>query len=462
MPGTFFGLNIGQSGLTAAQLGQDVTGHNIANSSTPGYSVESVDFVAADPLTPPDQADSPSMGMIGSGVVASSITRARDQYLDQQVRGSTSDQSNQSAQNDALSQIEGAFNEPSDTGLNTTLGTLFQNFNNLVNNPEDAGVRATVVQSGDAVARVFHDVSNSLTNIGQQLTAKQNADVNALNSYGRQIAKLNETIRSSRTATQNDNDLLDQRDELLDKLSGLANVSVINNPDGTVNVAVGTSDLVTGTDAKSLSLTGANSLTARGDLKSGELAGLGQAQTDLANYKTDLNNVAAGLISSVNALHQKGAGLDGSTGLNFFNGTDASDISINQTLVTDPNKLAAAAEPAGGGKPAPGDASNMTLLGALQNQAMTTGPLTGQTIQSYYQATISNLGGQGAATKTALQASSASTQQLTTQRDSITGVSTDDEMVNMMKYQRAYEASAKVVQTMDSMISTLITGLFSN
>lgn len=461
MPGTFFGLNIGQSGLAAAQLGQDVVGQNIANASTPGYCEQTADFVEADPYTLPDQAGSSASYMLGTGVSVSGITRASSQFLNQQVRNSTSDESNQSIQSSTLTQIESAFNEPSTTGINTALSTLYQNFNNLVNSPEDEGVRATVVQSGDAVARLFQEVNGSLTSIGQQLTANQTADMSSLNGYGQQIAKLNQTIQSSGASSQSDNDLLDQRDLLLDKLSSLANISVINNPDGTVNVSVGTSDLVVGTSAQTLSLTGANSLTARGDLTSGELAGLNQAQTDLSGYQTDLNNVAAGLISTVNAVHQSGAGLDGSTGLNFFNGTDAGDISINPDLVADPSKLAAAAEPAGGGAPAPGDASNATLLGALESQPLTTGPLAGQSVQGFYQTSISMLGGQGAAATTALNTATANTQQLTSQRNSLTGVSTDDEMINMMKFQTGYQASAKVIQTMDSMINTLITGLSS-
>jgi flagellar hook-associated protein 1 FlgK len=461
MPGSFFGLTIGASGLAAAQLGQDVTGHNIANSATPGYSEQTASFQAGDPYTPPNEYTGSSVGMLGTGVVVGSITRSRNQFLDQQVRGATSQQSNESAQSTALTQMEDAFGEPSSTGLNASLGTLFQSFNNLVNNPEDTGVRATVVQSADALSREFQNVNSTLTGIGQQLTANQTDDMNSLNSYGQQIANLNATIRSATTQTQNANDLMDQRDLLLDKLSSLANISVTNNSDGTVNVSIGTSQLVQGTDASTLSLTGSNSLTARGDLTGGDLAGLAQSQTDLAGYQTDLNNLASTVISQVNSVHENGAGLDGSTGLQFFTGTDASNIAVNQVLVNDPDKVAAAAVPAGGGVPAPGDASNATLLGALENTQMTTGPLAGETMQGFYQASVSNLAGQEASAASALTTASSNVTQLTQQRDSVSGVSTDAEMVNMMKYQQAYTASAKVVQTMNDMLGTLITDLTS-
>lgn len=461
MPGTFFGLQSAATGLAAAQLGQDVTGHNIANAGTPGYSAQSANFQAADPLTTPDQFSGGKVGMIGSGVVVGSITRSRDQYLDQQVWDSTAQQSNQSVQSDTLSQIEDAFGEPSDTGINASLGKLFQSFTNLVSTPEDTGVRATVLQSADALARVFQGVQASVTGVGQHIALQQSDDMASLNSYGQQIAKLNQTIRASQAQGLNANDLMDQRGALIDKISNLANVSVINNTDGTASVSIGSSQLVLGTDSFSLSLTGANSLTARGDLTSGELAGLGTAQTDLTGYQADLNNVASTVISSINNIHQGGAGLDGSTALNFFNGTDAASIAVNPALVSDPSKLAAAAPPGGGAAPPPGDASNAVKIAALENTVLPAGPLAGQTLQGFYQQRITNLGAQTASANTALGSTTSNANQLSQQRDSISGVSTDAEMVNMMKYQQSYAASARVVQTMNSMLDTLITGLFS-
>ena len=159
---------------------------------------------------------------------------------------------------------------PSDNGLGNALGSFFQSFNELNNNPEDLDIRTTVIQSGDALARVFQSVQQRLDVQSQQLTNKVGVDMNSLNSYGAQIAALNITIRQATAQDQQANDLMDKRDQLIDKLAALANISVINKPDGTANVSVGTSDLVVGVNAYSLSLTGPNSLTARGDLTGGE------------------------------------------------------------------------------------------------------------------------------------------------------------------------------------------------
>jgi flagellar hook-associated protein 1 FlgK len=294
----------------------------------------------------------------------------------------------------------------------------------------------------------------------------------SINDYGAQIAQLNVTISQATAQNQQANDLMDRRDVLIDKLSALANVSVVNKSDGTVNVAIGTSDLVVGTDHFTLTQSG---MAARGDLQSGELSGVLQAKSAVNGYLTDLDNLASATIQQVNAVHAGGvgadgitypggAGLDGSTGVAFFTGTDAQTIGVNAVLVANPQKLAAAAIPAppaaAGAAPPPGDASNANTLAAIENTFLTSGPLNGQTLGGFYQNVVSNAGAKSASAKTASDSAQANLTQLTQQRSSVSGVSTDTEMVNMMKYQRAYEASARVVTTMDSMLNTLINGLF--
>ncbi|MBV9850802.1 MAG: flagellar hook-associated protein FlgK [Armatimonadetes bacterium] len=464
MPSTFLGINIGASGLAASQLGQDVTGNNISNANTPGYSVESANFQANGPLSAPDSiAGSLPNGQIGTGVSVNSITRAQDQYLSNQLRAGNGTLGLQTAQSDALQQIENAYGEPSDNGLNAALTSFFQGFNNVANNPEDLGVRSTAIQNGVTLTNAFQSIGAQLDGVGAQLSQKAASDVQTINSYGTQIAALNATIRASNVAGQQPNDLLDQRDQLLDKLSSLANINVLNNSDGTVNVSIATTDLVVGVDANAVTVAG---LQARGDLQSGDLAGVAQAQTSLQNNRTALNNLAAAVAAQVNSVHSAGAGLDGSTGLNFFSvtsGNEAATISVNPALLSDPSKLAAAQAPATpGAAPAPGDAAVATQLANLQNLSLTSGPLAGKTLIGYYQETVTDAGAQAATAQTAQSSAQASVTQLSNQRDSITGVSTDTELTNMMRYQRAYQASARFVQTQDDMLNTLITGLFSS
>ena len=466
MPSTFLGFDIGSSGMAAAQVGQDVTGHNIANANTPGYSVQQANQQANSPLFAPDAVEGTLPGgQIGTGVSVNTITRAQDQYLDSQVRGGNGTLGFQSAQSDALQQIENAYGEPSNTGLNAALTTFFQGFNSVANTPEDLGVRSTAIQNGVTLTNAFQSVGAQLDSVGAQLSQKATSDIQTINSYGAQIAALNATIRSSNVAGEQPNDLLDQRGQLLDKLSSLANVNILNNSDGTVNVSVGTTDLVVGVDANPVTVAG---LQARGDLQSGDLAGVVQAQATEQANKTDLNNLAAAVASHVNSVHSAGAGLDGSTGLNFFTvtaGSEAGTITVNSALLSDPSKLAAAQAPAtAGAAPPPGDATVATKLAGLQNVSLPggSGALTGKTLLGYYQENVSNAGAVAATAKTGAAAAQSSITQLSNQRDSITGVSTDTELTNMLQYQRAYQASARFIQTQDSMLNTLITGMFAS
>jgi flagellar hook-associated protein 1 FlgK len=465
MPGTFFGIEIGRSGLNAAQIGQDVTGNNIANAGTAGYSVQSVSQVAADQVLTDDHAAVPKQEALGTGVLISSIQRARDQFLDTQVRTSTGYQSLQTSLSDTLKQVDAAFGEPSNTGLNATIGKFFNSFQDLANNPSDLGVRATTIQQGNALASVFQGVQGQLITLGTTLSQHAATDVQTINDYSAQIAALNVTIKENGGATQPLNTVLDRRDLVLDKLAALTNISTQNNPDGTVSVSVGKTPLVLGTDAYPVTQ---SSLTSSGDLQSGELAGLTQAQTQVKAYQGQINNLAASLVSQVNAIQSTGAGLDGTTGLNFFSataGSEASTIAVNPPLELHPEQLAAAAVPTPPASPIPpaSDSTNATLLAGLQKKTVTdaTSPLYNSTLLSYYQQTVSDAGGRAASASSAAASATASVTQLTQQRDSVTGVSTDSEMINMMKYQRAYQAAARFISTSDDMIGTLINNLMS-
>ena len=465
MPGTFFGIEIGRTGLAAAQIGQDVTGQNIANAGTDGYSVQSVDQIATDLVATDDHSAVPAGEALGTGVAISRIGRARDQFLDTQVREATGNQNYQSTLQGALTQVGDAFGEPSDTGLNAALSAFFNGFHDLSNNPEDLGIRATTIQKGDALAQSFQGVQQRLTSLSTTLTQHVAADVQSLNDYGTQIAGLNVTIRQQSASGHPVNGLLDQRDLLLDKVSGLANISTTSNVDGTVNVSIGNQALVVGTDPYAVTQ---SSLTAHGDLKQGELAGLIQGQSEVGTYQGKLDTLAASLTTQVNAVHRSGAGLDGTTGLNFFTvtaGKEASTIAVNPVLESHPEQLAAAALPVppASSIPPPGDAANAVLLAGLGSKTDTTpgDALYNTTLQGFYQQTVSDAGGRAASATSASASAGATLTQLTQQRSSVTGVSTDSEMVNMLKYQRAYQASARVVQTMDDMVGTLINNLFS-
>lgn len=462
MPGTFFGISIGQSGLAAAQIGEDVTGQNIANAGTAGYSVQTLNQTAADPYTPADRNTQLMPGLIGSGVSVSSIQRASDQFLDTQVRDANSNLSGQTAQSNALKQVDDTFGEPSDTGLNAALTSFFSAFQDVANSPENTGVRTAAVQQGVALSQTFSTISSGLASVASSLSGQSASAVQSINTDSAQIAALNLSIKASTRNGQSPNDLLDQRGVLLDKLSGLANITVQNNSDGTVNVAVGSTALVQGNDSFAASLP---SLTAAG-LSGGTLGGLQAASVKVAGFQSRLNATAASVVSQVNAAQASGLDLNGNAGTPFFTaaaGNEAGTIAVTADLQANPSHLAAASVPTPPATFGAGDGSNAQTIAGLLTKTVTSGtdPLAGQSLQSFYQGTVSTAGSQAAAALAGTGTAQAGYTQLSNSRASETGVSTDAELTNMMKYQRAYQASAQYIQTADSMLGTLMTNLFS-
>ena len=455
--GTFTTLNIGNTALMSAQIGQDIAGNNISNADTPGYSVESAEFVENDPAVDFANPIGSQTGEVGSGVSVASIGRASDEFLNAQQRGSSAQTGTYTAQQTWLTDIQDAFNEPQNTSINSQLSTFFGNFSTVENNPEDPGVRETAIQGGVTLAGMLNTASQQMTSVGTQLTSAAASDMTSINTYGQQIAALNKAIVSqSGSGQQVPNSLLDQRDALLDKLSSLTNFEQFPNADGSVNVRIGTSNLVEGTDSSTLTL---SSLQSRGDLTGGDLYGVTTSQASLAGYQSNLNTLSSTLISQVNALHEAGTGEDGSTGVAFFTGTGAGNIAVNTALVNDPEKLAVAGALTGGATtPASGDASNAAALAALGTATLgsSAGALSGTTFNGYYNGIVTQVGSDTANATSNLATAQATNTQLTSQRAQVSGVNEDDEMTNMIKYQRMYEAAAKIVSTQNTMLGDLI------
>ncbi len=462
MPGTFFGITIGQSGLAAAQLGEDITGQNIANAGTAGYSVQTLDQTASDPYTFADHNTQLTPGLIGTGVSIRSIQRASDQFLDTQVRDANSNLQGQTAQSNALKQVDDTFGEPSSTGLNAALTSFFSAFQDVANSPENSGVRAAAVQQGVALSQTFQTVSSGLASVASSVSGQSASALQAINTDSAQIAALNLSITAGTRNGQSPNDLLDQRGVLLDKLSGLANITVQNNSDGSVNVAAGTTSLVLGRDSFTTTLAG----LAAGGLTGGTLGGLQAAGVKVAAFQSQLNATAASVVSQVNAAQANGLDSNGNPGTPFFTataGSEAGTIAVSADLQANPSHLAAASVPVPPATFGAGDGSNAQVIAGLLTKTVTsaTDPLAGQSLQSYYQETVSTAGSQASAAIAGAGNAQAGYTQLSNSRSSETGVSTDTELANMLKYQRAYQASARVITTADDLIGTLINNLFS-
>src|SRR5699024_356761 len=212
--------------LFAQQSALYTTGHNISNTNTDGYSRQRVNFESSSPF-PPASRNRPEMaGQMGTGVEAGTVERIRNQFLDHQFRAENSKSEYWSTKADALSRMEHLMNEPSETGLSETMDQFWQSLQDLAVNPEDAGARSVVAQRALAVSDTFNYLSDSLSSIRTDLRKQIDVEVKDANSLIRQINAINEQVKNVETNGQLPNDLYDERDRLIDELSGIVNIDV--------------------------------------------------------------------------------------------------------------------------------------------------------------------------------------------------------------------------------------------
>jgi flagellar hook-associated protein 1 FlgK len=353
--------------------------------------------------------------------------RIRNAYLDSQYRSQNSALSAAATQAEELLQAQGAFNEPSSSGLASALSTFWGAWNALASSPTSEAAREGVVAAGNQVAAELHQLSGQLTTIatqaGEQYAARAGT-TGEVHSYATQIAQLNGQIRLAEEAGQQPNDMLDRRDLLLDKLSALAQVTVTKQANGTDTVTFGDAaqPLVEGT-----TVNWPQALTAAAGGQLGALIGLTGPAGALASYRTALDGVASALASSVNALH---------TATPFFSGETAATIAVAVT-------------------PAQVQTSSTAGVGG-NDVALAIAALRGGAADRAYGSLVERVGSEVQGAKGEQANLQATLTAISNQRQSVSGVSLDEEMTNLMSFQRAYQASARTLTTMDEMLETLI------
>ena len=453
MSGLSLILETARRALQAQQVGIGVTSHNIANASTPGYSRQVAGLVPTEPLATPN-------GMLGTGVMVATVTRMRDQFIDGQMRDVNQSMSRSSMENQILTQVQSSFNEPSDTALSGSLTKFFNSWQDLSVNPEDSSSRNAVLQRADQLAQSFHSLNGELTQLRSSLVDDVSAKVTKINTLTAQLSKLDLQITNARALGQNANDAMDQRDEKLQELSGIINISVSFDARGSMTVAAGGSVIASG--AGSLDLTSSvvgNQITIQTALggpalavTGGELGGvLNMYNTWIPNTLTQLDQAAGALIARTNQLHEAGYGLGTPppTGTAFFTGTGAADINVNAALRANPNLIAASSDGT------PGNNATALALAGMQNESLLNG--NSVTVSQFYNGIVSSLG------SAVDSADNTSTQQgsvlkgLQNQQSSVAGVSLDEEMANLIMFQKGYAAAAKVVSTVNDMFNTILT-----
>jgi flagellar hook-associated protein 1 len=454
MVGTFGGLNTVMSALTAQRIALDLAGQNIANANTPGYSRQRADMVATGGQGQP--AIYALWQGAGGGVKVSDIIRIRDTFADSRDRTEHARGGYLDTMQTALDQVEQLVNEPSDSGLQSQLQTFWSAWHDVANNPGNLAVRTQMLGQAQTVTIALNDSNNGINAIWRSTRGQLDTLTQDINTTARSIADLNQAVVRAKAAETGGNELADQRDQLVLHLSDLTGATAMSRDDGAVDVFIGGSTLVSGASVRTLSATGADTLPGtlgtpvalKWDdtgtavtVSDGQLAATLESLTvTLPGAQSSLDAVANALASTVNTQHALGYDLNGAAGGTFFSGTGAAAIRV---AITDPRQVAAAST--AGGTLDGDNANAMALLSSAVG-----GP------DGTYRTFVANL---GATTSTIHQRTAIQTSLTNTADGEViatSGVSLDEEMTDMLRFQRGYEAASKVLTTIDQTLDTLI------
>jgi len=473
----FSTLNTANTALSAQQRAIEVTGQNIANVNTDGYSRQRVDMQSVGGTAVP--AIWSVSNQVGSGVDADTVTRIRDAFLEARAQTEHAGASNLTVQDTTYTQVQQAFREPGTTGIQSMLSDFWAGFGDIANNSTDTGAREQLLERSQTLAAGLHSTMGSLD--GQWAESKDSLQtlVTDVNATASSIAELNQSIKGATMSKLQSNELQDKRDSLVLKLAEQIGATATPMDDGTLTVTIGGVSLVSGNNAIQLAVSGGNSaaevnqnpaansiaivtnpggaVVRAGGTAAGQMTTMNSI---IPGYEKQLNGVAQQLADQVNSVHQTGYDLYGTQGGAFFDdgsgGTTAVTAANISVAVTDPKKIAAAAlSPVAANGQISADHAVADQLYQLRLGIPSGGTYT-DGADATYRKMIVALGVQAATTSNSLTTQSAVSTHVDAARESVSGVNIDEEMTNMLQYQHAYSAAGQLVSTVQSMMDTLI------
>lgn len=464
-------MDVGRRSMMNSQTALQTTAHNIANKSTEGYSRQRVDLVTNEPI-------GEGKLRIGMGARAGMVTRTNNEYLEKQLEREGNQLGYLGARSDMLGRVEQVYNEQVNKGLNHSLGNFFNAFRELSNNPESLATRTQVKETADNLTKDFHRVNQQLKEIQRDADYRIVTKVEEINQMTKEIATLNEKVQSVEMTGVPANDERDRRDMLVKQLAEKVNVRYAEGKDGSLTITAGnTAVLVSGYSHMKLEAasTPAGPGKAEGNFDifyrntdtstpvnvtrqftGGEIGGLLQVRDEICNgLLDDMDTLAGSLASEVNHAHAQGYDRMGRTGVALFDlgapdGYDVSSrIKVNDAIMEDVGLIAAAGQP-----DAPGDNRVANILSGLQyRQVMDDGTAT---FDDFYNSVVGRIGIETQRSNSAQESQKDILAQLKNVRESISGVSLDEEATKMIEFQKAFDASARLVRTADEMMDTVL------
>ncbi|MES2856686.1 MAG: flagellar hook-associated protein FlgK [Bdellovibrionota bacterium] len=475
-------MDVGKRSMMNSQTALQTTGHNIANKATEGFSRQRVELQTNEPI---------GLGnlRIGTGSKAAQVTRVNNPYLEKQIGSEQSHLGYFNSKHEGMNRVEAIYNEQMNKGLNTYVSDFFNTFRELSNNPESLATRTQVKESAELLTKDFKRINNQLVEVQRDLDQQIKVQVFDINETTTEIAKLNEKIQLVQNSGAPANDERDRRDLLIKNLGEKINIRWAEGKDGMVTITAGNSALlVAGNDAKMLSVEATPATDTKGEsnfdifykntehstaikmtqqFTGGAVGGLLDVRDKhIGELLADVDQMAYSLTSTVNAVHSKGFDGYNKTGGDFFSVPQvvrgaAANIEVSAAISKDPVRIAAAAAAS-----SPGDNRIATAMSRLQYEnIMGNGerapssldvPGAASTVDEFYNSMVGKVGIQTRRAESSAASQKDIVGQLKNIRESISGVSLDEETTKLIEYQKAFDASARLIRTADEMFDTVL------
>lgn len=519
MTSTFHGIETAKRSLITQTAALNTTGQNISNANTEGYTRQTVRMQATSPMEAYALMRSTAAGQIGTGVEVTSIERVRQTFLDNQFRDENASLGSWETRSSTLDKLETIINEPSDTGIRTVMDNFWNAWSDLSQDPQNVTNRKIVKETALALTDALNQTNTQLTNLSSDLTSNIALKSTEINSLLKTVSDLNSSIYRLEGLGDNSNDLRDQRDLAIDKLSKIANVQVTEQDTG-YQVTLGGMTVVTGGTRTEVTSDSLKSAYDSGTLTGGEVYGMIISRDKyVADYKSQLDTLANTLangsinitlsagtvlpegtvltqadgttvtysnannnrtltadtqvtVKGINGLLQLGYTVSGTTpqaGVPLFTSKDGGDltagnITVNPDVVSDPNKLATSMKVTNAGTTGEavvvGNNDLALLVAGLKTTKFDFGSALSAsgTVDDYFSSIIGQLGVQSAEATRQTQNAQELTDQVDLSRQAVSGVSLDEEMTDLLKFQHAYSAAARFMTTFDQLLEKLING----
>lgn len=470
MPRIWSMMDIGKRSMANSQTSLQTVAHNIANKDTAGYSRQRVDQVTNEPV-------GEGRLRIGMGARAATVSRTNNSYLEKQLEREGTTLGFAEGRADLLGRVEQVYNEQSTKGLNQFMGEFFNSFRELSNNPESLAARSMVKESAEFLSKNFQHVTKQLGEIQADADFRVATKVEEINQLTKEIANLNTKIANVEVTGAPANDERDRRDQLVKELSQKVNIKYAEGKSGQLTITAGnTAVLVSGSSCCELQCapTGERADKKEGNFDifyksspdstpfnvtkqftGGEIGGLLNVRDEVVNRSLDkLDELAYTLTSEVNRAHVQGFDRYNNSGTVFFNQPAtqkgaAQTISLNKEVLEDVGRIATA-----GQSDAPGDNRIANIVSALEYKQSLRGGTS--TFDDFYSGIVGQIGIETQRANSALESQKDIVSQLKNVRESISGVSLDEETTKMIEFQKAFDASARLIKTADEMMDTVL------